>query len=304
MVLPHAAFSVTATPHQPSPHREMSNVTFLSDVQRPARSSVVTGGVWASATPATQNAAKVVAIARGAMTDVIQDLIQVMRPRWPRPTTKVVFALIVFLLATPVALVALALGFGLLPLPYELFLVREKLPWAFPLHMVASGLALILIPIAVFLRHRRSIHRAAGRGAGACVAIGGTTALLVALASGASAAARAGFFTQGLIWLALFVAAVVAIRKGAMLRHVRMMLAMAAVASGAIWLRLTIYAAISAGLPFEPTYAIAAWACWMVPLGVALVAPRRLIEQVAWRAQSAQAHGAVVVVTPAVAAEP
>src|SRR5262249_33832087 len=117
-----------------------------------------------------------------------------------------------------------------------------------------------------------------GRCAGLCVAIGGTTALLVALASGASTAARAGFFTQGLIWLALLAAAVIAIRQGLVLRHVRMMFAMAAVASGAIWLRPAVYAAISAGLPFGPAYAVAAWACWMIPLGMTLVAPHRYVE--------------------------
>ena len=50
---------------------------------------------------------------------------------------------------------------------------------------------------------------------------------------------------------------------------VPMMLAMAAVASGAIWLRITIYAALSAGLPFDPVYAVATWACWIVPLALA-----------------------------------
>lgn len=169
------------------------------------------------------------------------------------------------------ALGAIALGLGLLPLPYPLLLVLLRLPVAFPLHMLASGLALILIPIAAFLRHRRGVHRAVGRMAAVCVAIGGTTALLVAVASEATVAARAGLFAQGLVWLVLLAAAVMAIRRGAVSRHARLMIAMAAVASGAIWLRLTVYAAVSAGLPFEPVYATAAWACWMVPLALAVV---------------------------------
>jgi hypothetical protein len=47
------------------------------------------------------------------------------------------------------------------------------------------------------------------------------------------------------------------------------MIAMAAVASAAIWLRLVLYAAVAAGLPFDPVYAAACWACWIVPLTLA-----------------------------------
>jgi hypothetical protein len=170
----------------------------------------------------------------------------------------------------PVALGAVALALGWLPLPYPLFLVRQRLPLAFPLHMLASGLALILIPIAVLVRRRRGAHHAVGRAAAVCVAIGGTTALLVAVASEATLMARAGLFAQGLVWLALMAAAIAAIRRGAVTQHARLMIAMAAVASGAVWLRLTIYAAVSAGLAFEPIYAVAAWVCWMAPLAIAL----------------------------------
>ena len=174
------------------------------------------------------------------------------------------------------AIGAIALGLGLLPLPYPLLVVLQRLPVAFPLHMIASGLALILIPIAAFLRHRQGIHRAVGRAAAVCVAIGGTTALLVAMASEATVAARAGLFVQGLVWLALLLAAVAAIRRGDVTRHARLMIAMAAVASAAIWLRLTVYGAVAVGLPFDPVYATAVWVCWIAPLAVAVAASRRL----------------------------
>ena len=57
-------------------------------------------------------------------------------------------AIIVCLLVPPAACTAIAFGLGLLPLPYQLSLVLDRLPVAFPMHMIASGLALILIPIA------------------------------------------------------------------------------------------------------------------------------------------------------------
>jgi len=206
------------------------------------------------------------------------DLVRVTTRRGRSPVTAAILALIASLLVIPVALVAIALGLGLLQLPYELVMVLQRRPIAFPLHMIASGLALILIPIAAWARRRRDLHRAVGGAVAICVAIGGTSALLVALASEATAVARAGFFVQGLVWLALLAAAVIAIRRGNVAPHARLMIAMAAVASGAIWLRLVIYGAVSAGLPFDPIYAAAAWACWLVPLALAGVASRSFIQ--------------------------
>ena len=55
-------------------------------------------------------------------------------------------------------------------------------------------------------------------------------------------------------------------------RHARFMIAMAAVASGAIWLRLVMFAADLADVPFDAAYAVAAWACWLVPLAIAAMA--------------------------------
>jgi hypothetical protein len=189
-------------------------------------------------------------------------------PRRPS-VAAVVVALTLLLLVLPAALLAIALGLKLRPLPYELFLVLQRQPVAFPVHMVASGLALIFIPIAAFARRWRGVHRAAGWLAATAVIVGALTALPVALASEAGLAARAGLFAQGVMWLALLANAILAIRRGAVLRHARFMLAMAAVASGAIWLRLTMAMANRLDLPFDTAYAVAAWACWLVPLAVA-----------------------------------
>jgi hypothetical protein len=203
------------------------------------------------------------------------DLAHVTRPRSLPSLTAVAVALTLFLLVLPVALVAIALGLGLLPLPFPLHLVLLRLPLLFPLHMISSALALILIPIAAFARHRRVIHRAAGRLAVAAVVVGGLTALPVALASEATVAARAGLFAQGVTWLALVAFAVAAIRRGDVGRHARLMFAMAAVASGAIWLRIVTAVTAAAGLPFDTVYAVAAWACWLLPLGAAAMAGNR-----------------------------
>ena len=275
MVLPQVEPVFTSTPHQPSPHRDMSNVIrslaeihTLSETQRPAMSAGLMG-VSAIAMPATQNAATMVALNEPLVTASMTDLPYVTGHRRLPSVAAIILALILSLLVLPAAVVAIALGLGSRPLPYELFVVLQRLPLVFPLHMIASGLALILIPIAAFARPWRGVHRAAGRIAAAAVIVGGLTALPVALASEATAVARAGLFTQGLVWLALLAAAVAAIRCGEVGRHARCMLAMAAVASGAVWLRLVMFAANAAGLPFEPVYAAATWACWLIPLAIA-----------------------------------
>jgi uncharacterized membrane protein len=175
-----------------------------------------------------------------------------------------------------VALIAIALGIGLLQLPYELMLVLQRRPVALPLHMVASGLALILIPIAAWTRRCRGLHRPVGRAAAICVAAGGASALLVALASEATVIARAGFFAQGLVCLALLAVAFGAIRSGDVSRHARLMIAMAAVASGAIWLRPVMAGIVAFGAPFDAAYGVAAWACWLVPLSLAPMVKLRL----------------------------
>jgi Predicted membrane protein (DUF2306) len=236
-VRPHDLAVVTSTPHQLSPHRDRSNVRlWFSAAQRPSRGQSAS----AIATPPTQNAASIVAatdLASPRMTNMAHvDLAHLnlghvaARRRLP-PVIAVILALIVCLLVIPAALLAIALGLGLLQLPYELFVVLQRRPIAFPLHMVASGLALILIPIAAWARRRRDLHQAVGCAAAICVAAGGASALLVALASEATATACAGFFVQGVAWLALLAAALIAIRRGNVARHARLMIAMAAASS-------------------------------------------------------------------------
>jgi Predicted membrane protein (DUF2306) len=182
--------------------------------------------------------------------------------------------LIFFLLSIPVGLTALGAGTGLLALPYELYVIKLRIPWLFACHSLASGLALMLMP-AVFAATGRTLHKYLGRITAALVLAGGLAALPVAFFSVASPAARAGFFAQGLVWLAFDGLAYLAIRQGNAGRHRVLMFGMAAVASGAIWLRLTTVAVAAFRLPFVPAYATAAWACWLIPLMAAPLIAKR-----------------------------
>lgn len=173
-------------------------------------------------------------------------------------------------LAVPTGFVALVEGVGAMPLPFNLHVVDERLPGIFKLHMLASGAALILMPLVVALRNKRAWHRPLGRLTAALVVAGALTSFPVAYESTSGLVARLGFATQGAVWLALIVAGVAAIRRKERARHATLMLAMAAVASGAIWVRLTTAVATSAKLPFDPIYACATWLGWLIPLALVM----------------------------------
>lgn len=157
---------------------------------------------------------------------------------------------------------------GRVKLPYELIVLDQRLPTIFRIHMAASGLALILATVAFLLRHKPDWHRPIGRLASVAVIAGGITALPSALLSEATAMARAGFFAQGCVWLALLGTGLVEIRARRIDTHRRAMLGMLAVASGAVVLRFAMAATAGLQLPYAESYAFLAWASWLMPLAV------------------------------------
>ena len=56
------------------------------------------------------------------------------------------------------------------PLPYNLFVVDQRLPGIFKLHMLASGAALLLIPPVIALRRNSAWHRPLGYATAVAVA--------------------------------------------------------------------------------------------------------------------------------------
>jgi uncharacterized membrane protein len=169
-------------------------------------------------------------------------------------------------LATLVAIAALASAMDMPPLPEPLAVLNERLPGLFRLHMVASGLTLLLLPWILLLRHRRSFHRLPGRVGAVLLLVGAATALPVALGSESPPIARAGFFAQGALCLVFLIEGVKAARARNVQRHAQLMSRVAALVFGAVVLRLMMAVAINFGLPFEPTYAAVAWLSWTLPL--------------------------------------
>lgn len=179
----------------------------------------------------------------------------------------------VLLLAAPTGIVAVSQGLGAIALPYNLFLVDERLPGIFKLHMLASGAALLLIPAVIALRRTSTWHRPLGYVTAGCVLLGALTSLPVAVYSHSVVMARAGFLAQGIVWLTLIALGIAAIRRRRFGDHARLMLMMAAVASGALWVRLTTTVATGYDLPFDRVYGCAAWLGWLVPLAIVTLVP-------------------------------
>jgi uncharacterized membrane protein len=178
-------------------------------------------------------------------------------------------------LAALVAIAALASAMGMPPLPEPLAVLEERLPGIFRLHMASSGMALLLLPWILLLRHRRSPHRLLGRAGAVLLLVGAATALPVALRSEALPLARAGFFIQGSLCLVFLIEGVKAIRERDIERHAQLMLRVSALVFGAVVLRIMMAATMSLGLPFDPTYATVAWLSWMVPLMIVSLWPKR-----------------------------
>lgn len=187
-----------------------------------------------------------------------------------------VVLLLLVALALPTGIVAVVEGAGGMPLPYNLHVVDLQLPGIFKIHMLASGAALVLIPAVIALRRNRRWHRQLGRLAAIFVVAGALTSFPVAYESSSVLSARLGFAAQGTVWLGLLVAAIVAIRRKERQRHATLMLAMAAVASGAIWVRLATALVATFRLPFDPIYGCVTWLGWLIPLALVLSFARPL----------------------------
>lgn len=174
-------------------------------------------------------------------------------------------------LAAVVGVAALGSAVGLPPLPEPLAELEQRLPGIFTIHMMTSGLGLILLPWILLVRHRPSLHRGLGRLGGGLLLVGAAASLPSALLSEAGLAARLGFFTQGVLCLVFLVGGVRAIRRRNRQRHVQMMVRMSALVSGAIVLRALLAVAMSLGWPFDATYAVLAWLSWCVPLALVML---------------------------------
>jgi len=156
--------------------------------------------------------------------------------------------------------------------PEALAVKLEFLPIIFPVHMVTGGLALLLVPLVLYLRGTRW-HRLAGRVVAIDIVIAAITAIPVAVVMPVTTTSAAGFVAQASIWIVLLGVGIWSIRSGRVAAHRACMLMLAAVTSGALFFRvyLGLWKVFGVSEFFDTFYAIDAWIAWGLPLlGVAI----------------------------------
>lgn len=151
--------------------------------------------------------------------------------------------------------------------PEALAVKLELLPIIFPVHMVTGGLALLLVPVVLYLRGTKW-HRLAGRVAAIDILIAGVSAIPVALVMPVTEASALGFAAQGITWIVLLGLGIWHIRRRRVASHRASMLMMAAVTSGALFFRVFLGLWKVFGVPehFDTFYAVDAWIAWGLPL--------------------------------------
>lgn len=191
--------------------------------------------------------------------------------RWPL----VVIITIIMLFVTYTAIRAISEAYFSDGFPEALAVKVELLPLIFPIHMVAGGLSLLLVPVTIYLRRTR-LHKFFGRIAAADILVAGLTAPFVAWAVPVTIISAAGFTAQSITWMGLLIAGIWNIRNGRVNAHQACMLLMAAVTSGALFFRifLAFWARFGDHHYFNQFYALNAWIAWGIPLLAVLVFPR------------------------------
>lgn len=153
-----------------------------------------------------------------------------------------------------------------------------------PLHMFCAGLALLLAPLqlAGAVRQRwPSLHRTAGWLYLAAVLIGGGSGLSLAFNAQGGLASGLGFALLSLVWVTVTLRGVVLAVGRDLASHRRWMCRSVALTYAAVTLRLMLGVGMGLELPFLTVYITAAWASWLLNLGVCEL----ILRWPAWRAR-------------------
>jgi uncharacterized membrane protein len=183
------------------------------------------------------------------------------------------------------ALIVLSLGvaayavgvYGFLPLGAlvqpEMRATFEAHRFGIYLHVFASAVALAFGPFQFSARLRAArpgLHRWTGRlYLGVGVLVGGAAGLFMAFHAYGGPVSRLGFAGLAMAWLYTGFRAWRAIRAGDVASHRRWMVRNFALTFAAVTLRLLAPVAFASGIPFELSYPVIAWLCWVPNLLVA-----------------------------------
>ncbi|MFI6976969.1 DUF2306 domain-containing protein [Embleya sp. NPDC050154] len=148
---------------------------------------------------------------------------------------------------------------------------------AFYAHIVPAAVALLLSPAQLSARARARaprLHRVCGRVVVACIVVGGVAGLTLAPMSYAGAVGTAGFGMLAVLWTTCALAAVRAIRRGAVEEHRWWMHRTFAFTYAAVTLRLWLVILVPF-TDFDSAYKVVPFLCWVPNLIVVELLLRR-----------------------------
>lgn len=139
-------------------------------------------------------------------------------------------------------------------------------------HVLGGSLALAIGPFQANGRLRGrwpAVHRGFGHVYVVAVLGGGLAALVLAPRSFGGLVAHMGFVLLAVCWLVTTITAYVYIQRGDFVAHGRWMIRSYALTLAAVTLRVYVPLSLAAGLPFESSYPVIGWLCWVPNLLVA-----------------------------------
>lgn len=142
----------------------------------------------------------------------------------------------------------------------------EQRPFFFFAHVGFAPLALLLMPFQFWagLRARRpQLHRWTGRIYGLAILISGSGGLFMAINTEAGLISGLGFGALAVLWLGTTARGIWLARDRRFGAHRIWMIRSAALTFAAVTLRLYIPISQIMGWPFDVSYSVIAWACWV-----------------------------------------
>jgi uncharacterized membrane protein len=133
-------------------------------------------------------------------------------------------------------------------------------------HVLMASAALALMPFQFWkgLRNRRrDLHRWLGRAYVLAILAGGLSGIYMSFFAITGPVSGTGFFLLALAWLGATWVAYAKARARDIAGHQRWMIRSAALTFAAVTLRLYLATSQITGLPFDISYTVIAWACWV-----------------------------------------
>ncbi|WP_245776327.1 DUF2306 domain-containing protein [Thalassovita taeanensis] len=142
----------------------------------------------------------------------------------------------------------------------------QQRPLFFFAHVGFAPLALLLMPVQFWtdLRRRRpAVHRWIGRVYAVSVLLSGIGGMLLASQTEAGTVAGLGFGLLGVVWVSVTARAVWLAREKRIAEHRVWMIRSAALTFAAVTLRIYLAVSQILGWPFDLSYTVISWACWV-----------------------------------------